>query len=159
MPTTMSDVQDFLAQKRIALVGVSRNEKDLSRMLFREMCSRGYDMVPVNPAAGDVENKRCFAHVQEIQPPPDAVLIMTRAGDTERVVRDCAEAGVRRLWMHRAGGQGSVSPEAVEFCHNNGIRLVEGYCPFMFLSHAGFVHQFHRLVVRCFGNYPAARAS
>ena len=50
MPTTLDDVQDFLAQRRIALVGLSRNSKDFSHVVFREMCNRGYDMIPVNPA-------------------------------------------------------------------------------------------------------------
>lgn len=60
MPATIADVRDFLAQQRIALVGLSRDPKDFSHILFREMCNRGYDMVPVNPAASQLENRRCF---------------------------------------------------------------------------------------------------
>jgi len=67
MPTIIADVHEFLAQRRIALVGVSRDPKDFSRILFREMCSRGYDMLPVNPAAGALESRRCFSRVQEIR--------------------------------------------------------------------------------------------
>ncbi|HYL11933.1 MAG TPA: CoA-binding protein [Terriglobales bacterium] len=103
MPTTIADVREFLAQRRIALVGVSRNPKDFSRMLFREMCDRGYDMVPVNPAVSEVESRRCFGRLQEIDPPAEGALVMTAPQDTERVVRDCVEAGVRRVWMHRGG--------------------------------------------------------
>ena len=40
----------FLATRRFAVVGVSRNEKDFSRYLLRELLARGYDAVPVNPA-------------------------------------------------------------------------------------------------------------
>src|SRR5690242_14239343 len=110
MPANLEEVRDFLGAKRIALVGLSRNPQHFSRGLFRDMCKRGYDMVPVNPTASELEAKRCFARVQDIEPPVEAVLIMTPASDTGRVVRDCAEAGIRRVWMYRAGGQGAVSP-------------------------------------------------
>jgi predicted CoA-binding protein len=155
MRTTIADVREFLAQRRIALVGVSRDPKDFSRILFREMCNRGYDMVPVNPAAGELESRRCFGRVQEIDPPAEGALIITAPRDTERVVRDCAEAGVCRVWMHRGGGQGAVSKEAADFCHKNGIRLVEGYCPFMFLPATPFFHRVHGFLLKLLGGYPA----
>lgn len=154
MPTDIADVRDFLTQRRIALVGVSRDPKDFSRVLFREMYDRGYDMVPVNPAAGELEGRRCFARVQEIKPPAEGVLVLTPPRDTERVVRDCAEAGIHRVWMHRGAGQGSVNPEAVDFCHQQGIHLVEGYCPFMFLPRTPFFHRAHGFFLRLTGAYP-----
>ena len=159
MPTTRADINDFLSCRRIALVGVSRNEKDFSRYLLRQLVARGYDVVPVNPAAKNVEGLMCFARVQDIRPGLDAALVMTAAKDTERVVRDCREAGITRVWMHRAGGQGAVSEAAVRFCRENKIRLVEGHCPLMFLPRAGFIHFVHGLVLKISGRYPAALPS
>jgi len=83
---------------------------------------------------------------------------MTAPQDTERVVRDCAEAGVRRVWLHRGGGQGAVSKEATDFCRKSGIRLVEGYCPFMFLPSTSLIHRLHGLVMKLLGGYPAAES-
>jgi predicted CoA-binding protein len=150
----IDEVRDFLGAKRIALVGLSRNPNHFSRTLFRDMCKRGYDMVPVNPTTSELETKRCFARVQDIEPPVDAVLIMTPASDTGRVVRDCAEAGVRRVWMYRAGGQGAVSPAAVDFCHKEGIHLVEGHCPYMFFPHTPIFHRVHGFILKLTGAYP-----
>ena len=154
MPTSMVEVRDFLALRRIAFVGLSRDPKDFSRMLFQEMCDRGYDMVPVNPAASELEARRCFPRVQEIQPPVEGALVMTSPPDTEQVVRDCAAAGIRQVWMHRGGGQGSVSRDAVDFCKQQGIHLVEGYCPFMFLPHTPFFHRIHGFLMKLTGAYP-----
>ncbi|HEX6906433.1 MAG TPA: CoA-binding protein [Terriglobales bacterium] len=159
MPTTLEDVREFLGQRRIALVGLSRDPKDFSRLLFREMCQRGYDMIPVNPAAGELESRRCFARVQEINPPPEGALLMTAPRETERVVRDCAEAGVRRVWMHRGGGQGAVSKAAAEFCRQQGIHLVEGHCPFMFLPTTPFFHRVHGFILKVVGRYPGGAQS
>lgn len=155
MPTMLPEIRDFLALRRIALVGTSRDAKDFSRILFRQMCDRGYDMVPVNPAAvGQLEDKRCFARVQDIQPPVEGALVMTSSRDSKQVVQDCAEAGIRSVWLHRAGGQGSVTPEAVQFCREQGIHVIEGHCPFMFLSRTQFVHRLHGFVLKLTGAYP-----
>jgi predicted CoA-binding protein len=155
MPTNMTDIREFLALRRIALVGVSRDAEDFSRYLLREMCARGYDMVPVNPAAqGEFEKRQCFARVQEINPPSEGALVLTASRDTEQVVRDCAEAGIRHLWMHRSGGQGSVNQAAVDFCHEKGIHVVEGYCPFMFLAQTPFFHRVHGFLLKVAGSYP-----
>lgn len=154
MATSLDEIRSFLALKRLAFVGLSRNPKDFSRYLFRELSNKGYELVPVNPAIAELENRQCFARVQDIQPPVEGALVLTAARDTERVVRDCAEAGIRRVWMHRSGGVGSVSPEAVDFCVKEGIHLVEGYCPFMFLSHTSFFHRVHGFILKLTGAYP-----
>jgi predicted CoA-binding protein len=150
----MEHIQDFLAQKRLAVVGVSQQPKDFSRSLFREFLDRGYDAVPVNPAGGEIDGQRCFARVQDIQPPVTAVLLMTSPAVTDRVVRDCAEAGVRKVWMYRASGKGAVSAEAVGFCDANGISVIPGECPFMFLPNGAWFHRFHGWVKQIAGSYP-----
>ncbi len=155
MPTTTAEIHDFLAQRRIAMIGVSRNPKDFSRLLFREMAKRGYDMVPVNPASSEIEDRPCFANVGIIQPPPEAALLMTASSASSQAVRDCAAAGIRRIWMYRAGGQGAVNPEAVAFCHEKGIEVVEGHCPFMFLPDTSFFHRAHGFILKVIGGYPA----
>jgi hypothetical protein len=155
IPTpSLETIQDFLAQKRIAMIGVSRNPKDFSAALFDELRKRGYDMVPVNPKAGEVLGRTCFAKVQEIQPPVDAALLMTTPEVTDAVVSDCAAAGIRRVWMYRAGGKGAVSANAIAFCHEHGIQVVPGQCPFIFLRGAGGVHKFHGFVRKITGRYP-----
>jgi uncharacterized protein len=136
-------IDDFLAQKRVAVVGVSGNPKDLSRKLFSELCQRGYSVIPVNPKTSELDGQRCFARVQDIVPPVDAALLMTPPEITDQVVRDCAEAGIGRVWMHRGTGKGAVSQSAIAFCEKQGIRVVPGYCIYMFLPKAGFIHRLH----------------
>lgn len=147
-------IQMFLEQKRLAMVGVSQQSQDFSRSLFRELRGRGYEIVPVNPAAGEIEGQRCYARVQEIQPPVTAVLLMTVPAVTDAVVRDCADAGVQHVWMFRGGGKGAVSAEAVEFCESRGMAVIPGECPFMFLPGGAWFHRFHGWVKKISGAYP-----
>lgn len=153
----LETIEDFLSQKRIAMVGVSRNPKDFSAALFEELRKRGYDMVPVNPNATEVLGQTSFGRVQEIHPPVDAALLMTTAKVTDQVVSDCADAGIRRIWMYRAGGKGAVSEKAVAFCQERGIQVVPGQCPFMFLPGAAGVHKFHGFFRKITGRYPKHR--
>lgn len=149
-----ADVEEFLAHKRLAMVGVSRTTNDFSRTLMHQLEARGYEVVPVNPAAPDVGGFPCHARVQEIQPPVEAVLLMTTPAVTEQVVRDCAEAGVTHVWMYRGAGVGAVSAWAVEFCRAHGMKVIAGECPYMFLKRAGFPHGVHRLINRVIGRFP-----
>ena len=152
--TVLERIHDFLAQKRIAVAGVSREAKDFSRALFRELRDRGYDVVPVNPEAREIESRPCFARVQDISPPVNAVLLMTPPALTDTLVRDCAAAGVTRVWMYRAAGRGAVTPEAVRFCESNGISVIPGECPFMFLSGGQWIHRVHGFLRKIVGSYP-----
>src|ERR1017187_5968853 len=99
--TRMENIQDFLAQKRFAFIGVSRQPKDFSRALFREFQSRGYEPVPVHLEVPEIEGARCFTHLRDIQPPVESVLLMTSPAVTNLLVRECAETGIKRVWFYR----------------------------------------------------------
>jgi uncharacterized protein len=151
---SLETIQDFLAQKRIAMAGISRDPASFSVNLFKELCRRGYEVVPVNPNAAEVQGQRCFARMQDIQPPVEAVLLMTSPEATEKVVHDCAEVGIRQVWMYRATGKGAVSDNAVTFCRERGMRVVPGQCPFMFLPGTAGFHRFHGFIRKITGRYP-----
>ncbi len=156
MVTTRQQIDDFWQLRRIAVVGVSRDPKHFSNMIWQELRQRRYEAVPVNPAATELDGQHCYAHVQDIQPPVDGVLIMTQPAVTDQVVRDCSEAGVRHVWMHRGagGGSGAVSKPAIEYCESHGMDVVAGFCPYMFLPGTPFFHGLHGMVKKLTGSYP-----
>ncbi len=151
--TTLNGIQEFLGRKRFAVIGVSRNPKDFTRSLFRELIHRGYDVVPVNPAVAEIDGIACSKSVNEVSPPVEAALLLTNSSTTGQVVQECAQAGVRQVWMYRAAGPGAVNSEAVEFCESKGIGVVEGECPYMFLPH-NFPHNIHGFCRKLVGRYP-----
>ncbi len=147
-PSSLESAREFLNAQRIAIAGVSRNPKDFSRGILRELLRRGLDVVPVNPAIQEAEGRPCFPSVKDVRPLPDAVLVMTPAARTEAVVRDCVAAGVRQVWFHRGAGPGSATDAAVALCGESGIRVIRDLCPFMALPDAGFPHRVHGAVRR-----------
>jgi|SRR5271165_3707274 len=153
--SSMAIVRDFLAQKRIAVVGVSHDPQDFSRGLLRTLRDRGYDAVAVNPALDSADDVPCFAHLADVAPAVDGVLVMTTPAVTDEVVQECARLHIPRVWMYRAGGHGSVSPQAVEFCQEHGIAVVPGECPYMFLSGESWFHRLHGFIKKITGAYPS----
>ena len=152
---SLEDITKFLECKRVAFVGVSRQPKHFSQSLLREFVAKGYDSVPVNPQATEIEGRKCFARLGDITPPVEAALLMTSAPEaTDQAVRECNEADIRRIWIYKSVHDGNNHEQAMEFCRLRGSAVVEGYCPFMFLPHPGLVHRVHRFLMKVSGNYP-----
>jgi uncharacterized protein len=153
-----SKVDTFLAQKRIAVAGVSRNQSHhpVGNLIYHRLKSTGHDVFPVNPHMQTFEGDRCFPDVQSIPGGVDGVVIITRPETTERIVRDCDQAGVRRVWKHQSMGKGtSVSPAAVEYCRQHDISVIAGACPMMYGAGADFGHTCMRWILKLTGRLPA----
>ena len=150
----LAQIASFLEQKRFAMVGVSRNPREISRLLLKEFKQRGYKVVLVNPSANEIEGELCYARMQDITPPVEAALVLTSPAWTEQVVRECAEAGVKRVWLYGTSNPNKVSEAALQFCREQGIDVIPGECPFMFLAGSGFVHGAHGVINKFFGAYP-----
>jgi len=133
---------DFLDNKRIAVTGVSRAPKGHGgNTVYQRLRSRGYDVFAVNPNADRVEGDTCYHDVSSIPDGVDAVVIATRPERAEATIAECAELGIKHVWMHRGPGQGSVSPSAAEFGRTHGINVIDGGCPLMFDPTADFAHK------------------
>jgi predicted CoA-binding protein len=144
-------VQEFLAQKRIAVAGVSRNTSGhpAANLIYHRLKNAGHDVFPVNPNMGTFEGDRCYPDLRSIPGGVDGVVIVTKPQTTKQIVHECADAGVRRVWMHQSLAAGSsVSPEAVEFCHGHGISVIPGACPMMYGAGVDFCHRCMRWMLK-----------
>jgi predicted CoA-binding protein len=142
-PSTLESAREFLAAGRIAVVGVSRDAKDFSRYVLRELAARGLDVVAVNPALAEADGRPCFARVGDVSPPARAALVLTPPARTDDVVRECLAAGVSRIWLHRGAGAGSATPTALALCAERGVEPVRDLCPLMALPGAALPHRLH----------------
>jgi predicted CoA-binding protein len=139
---------EFLANKRVAVTGVSRTPKDHgSNTVYKRLRARGYEVFAVNPNADEVEGDPCYLDLKSIPGGVDAVVIGTRPEIAENTMRQCAELGIRRVWMHRGPGAGSVSEAATAYGRQHGITVIDGGCPLMFGPTADFGHKIMRLVL------------
>jgi uncharacterized protein len=150
-----TNIQDFLAQKRIAVAGVSRNPKgEAANLIYLKLREAGYQVFPINPNAETIAGERCYPNLKAILPPVDGVVIATRPEVAELLAHECAEIGVTRVWMHRSFGAGSVSDAATKFCQDNNIAVIPGGCPMMFCQPVDFGHKCMRWILQMTGGLP-----
>ena len=152
--TFEAKVDDFLAQKRLAVSGVSRDKRHhpAGNLIYHRLKTTGHDVFPVNPHMQTFEGDRCYPDLTSIAGGVDGVVIITRPETTQRIVRDCSDAGVRRVWMHQSMGKGSsISPEAVEYCHQHEINVIAGGCPMMFGPGVDVGHRCMRWILKLTG--------
>ena len=158
-PTLEAKVHEFLAQKRIAVAGVSRNNSrhPAANLIYRRLKSIGHDVFPVNPRMQTFEGDRCYPNLQSIPGGVDGVVIVTRPETAERIVQECSEAGVRRVWLHQSIGKkgSSVSPGSVEYCRQHDISVIAGACPMMFGPGADLGHTCMQWLLKLTGGLPA----
>jgi uncharacterized protein len=147
--------QDFLAQRRIAVTGVSRQARGHgSNAVLQGLRKRGYEVFAVNPNADEVEGGPCYHTLAEIPGGVDAVVVGTRAELAEATVRECEQLGIGTVWLHRSMGAGSASPTAAAYGKAHGIRVINGGCPLMFGADADGGHKVMRFVCRLTGAVP-----
>jgi hypothetical protein len=156
MPNMKEMVDDFLAQKRIAVVGVSRGTESPANGIYKKLRDTGYTVYPINPNAQTLEGDPAYPDVKSTPYKPDGVVIVTRPEETDKVVRDCAEAGIQRVWIHCSlvGHGSSASETAVQFCHENNITVIPSGCPFMYCKPVDPFHAGMRWFMRVTGKLP-----
>jgi len=137
----------FLASRRVAVTGVSRTPQTHgANNVYRRLRERGYQVFAVNPNTDQVEGDRCYQDLKSIPGGVEAVVIGTRPGIADDTIRECAELGITRVWMHRGPGAGSVSAAATSYGRAHAITVIDGGCPLMFAPTADLGHKIMRLV-------------
>jgi predicted CoA-binding protein len=147
MQTIEEAASEFLANKRVAVTGVSRTPKTHgSNNVYRRLRDRGYHVFAVNPNAPEVEGDRSYPDLKSIPGGVEAVVIGTRPQIAEDTMRECAELGIKHVWMHRGPGAGSVSEDATRYGRQHGITVIDGGCPLMFAPTSDLGHRLMRVL-------------
>ncbi len=147
-------VRDFLAQERIAVAGVSRAGDSAANAIYRKLRASGRTVYAINPHAGSVEGDACYPDVVSLPGPVDGVVVATHPSVTDDVIRRCAGCGIRRVWVHRSIGPGSLSDTAVLTGRAAGVRVIPGGCPMMHCEPVDAAHRCMRWILKWAGGLP-----
>jgi hypothetical protein len=151
-------VAEFLAQKKIAVVGVSDRRETGCNMAYHKFQAAGYQVSAVNPRLTQFQGAPCYPDLKAIPETPDAVFILANPKVTDQIVQECIDLGIKHVWMHCMMGvkpglaptSTSVSQAAVQKCRANGIQVIPGTCPNQFLK-PDFGHRMMRGMFGLFG--------
>lgn len=146
---------DFLAHKRIAVTGVSRQPASHGgNVVYNRLRERGYEVFAVNPNAQRVEGDVSYPNLAAIPGGVEAVVIATGPDHAGGTVQECVQLGIGRVWMHRSVDRGSVAHSAAEYGRDHGLEVIEGGCPLMFEPAADGAHKVMRFVFTLAGRVP-----
>lgn len=148
--TKKNDVDEFLKQEKLAVLGVSRKKMKFGSMVFRELKKRKYQVFPVNPNTPELEGETCYKDLQSLPEKVGGAVIVLKPAQTEKVVKDVVEAGITRVWMQ----QGSQSETAVKYCKENNVTVISNECILMFADPVVTFHKFHRWLWKVFKKLP-----
>ena len=144
-------VEDFIAQKKIAVVGVSRKKTKFGNAIYKELKQKGYNVFPINPHINNFEGDTCYPDLLSLPEIVEAVIINVPPAQTEKIVKEAKQAGINKVWMQ----QGSQSEAAEQYCKENGIEYVSNECILMFAQPSAFIHRAHKWVWGVLGKLPA----
>ena len=148
--TNQSSVTNFLKNKSIAVVGVSRNKKKFGYIAYKNLKDKGYKVLPVNPNVDTADSDKCYPNLSSIKEKIEGVLLVVPPKQSEKVVKEAHTLGIKSIWFQ----QGSGSKEAIKYCEENGMSVVSGECIMMFTEPVESIHKFHRWIWKIFGKLP-----
>ena len=140
-------VKDFVAGKRLALVGASRSGKKFGNIAYKELKQRGYQVYMIHPQASEIEGEPCYPSLQAFEGKLDGVVVSVPPSQGMQVLREASQAGVKNVWIQQQGD----SPELLELGNSLGLNLIHGKCILMYAEPVRSFHSFHRLFVRLTG--------
>jgi len=120
-----SKVSEFLERDNVfAVVGVSRDPEKYGYKVYMDLKGAGYKVYPVNPKTEKVLGDKCYHSLKDLPEKPDVVDIVVPPNVAKKVVGECRDLGVRRVWLQ----PGSESEESIEACRQAGIDVLYGVC-------------------------------
>lgn len=146
-------IEMFISDKKVAILGASPRKENWGRALMEELSKHDYTCIPVNPKYEEVEGQKCYASVSDLPEDIENVIIAVNPEISELVAKEFKGSKIKRVWFQRGMGKGSYSREAHELLKEEGIKVVYGFCPLMFIGGGG--HKFHFWLRRTFGKVPA----
>ena len=119
-------------------------------MVFKELKSKGYKVVPVNSNADIIEDETCYRSIDALPSDIKAAVVLTAKKHTPGIVQQLIQKGIKQIWIQ----QNSDSPETIEYARQNNANVIYGKCIFMFSEPVAGMHKFHRGLVKFFGGWP-----
>jgi len=148
--TSLSTINDFLAQKHLAIAGVSRNKKKFGNILYEAVAEKGYETYPIHPVLSVYGEKTCYESVSDLPAEVTALVISTKPDQAQIIAEEAIKKGIRYIWFQ----QGSTNRQTLKLMDGSSACVISDRCLLMFLDPVKGIHGFHRWLSKAFGNYP-----
>jgi uncharacterized protein len=146
---TLKQINQFLDNQPIAMVGVSRNPKKFGYTAFKELKDKGMKIIPVNPEADEIMGEKSYRNVSSLPAEVRGIIVMTKKDKTASIVKEALEKGIKEIWIQ----QMADSKEALVHLKGSDINYITGECILMhYKPHS--IHKFHGNLKKFFRMFP-----
>lgn len=143
-------IDQVIAQKHIAVAGVSRNARKFGSVVYAHLKKHGYQVYALNPNLDSFNGDPCYKSIGDLPPEVSTMVTVTKPEVTQSLIKDAAAHGMQFIWMQ----QGSENAEAIAAAEVAGMGVVSKRCIMMFVEPVKSIHGFHRYILKLFGKYP-----
>lgn len=147
---SLDQIKAFMAQKNMAIVGVSRDSKKFGNTVLKELKSKSYKLFPVHPELEEAEGVKCYPSLEALPDEVTAIFISTKPDKTTQIVKSAIARGIKQIFLQ----QGAQNDDAVNYAEDQGANIIHRKCILMFAGPVGSIHRFHRALSKLFGTYP-----
>lgn len=146
---TINQINQFVNQKHIAVVGISRTPQKFGNSAFKELKKKGYSLYPVSLHMEEFEGIKCYRDIASLPAEVTAILISTKSEQTRILLSEARDKGIRHIWLQK----GAADKGLIEQEKNASDNLITGHCVLMF-SQPDSIHRFHGFLKKLFRSYP-----
>lgn len=147
---TLASIKEFLAQKHLAIAGISKTKSKFGNTIFKELTKKNYQLYPIHPGMKEFEGIACFPDVNALPEEVSGIIICTKPDKAEKLVNEAVKKGIKHIWLQ----QGAQNEATLKLANENNINLITKECVLMFAEPSAFIHRFHRGINKMFGKLP-----
>ena len=110
---------------RIALVGASNDPSKFGNRIYRDLRTKGYHIIPINPKEDEIEGDKAYASIDMMDSLPDIVNFVVPPQIAIKVAQKAIDLGITHLWFQ----PGSESDELEQLLkENHNIKYLINSC-------------------------------
>jgi predicted CoA-binding protein len=144
-----SKIKTFIENKKVAVVGASRQGNKFGNAAGKELQARGYEVFYIHPEAKEINGDPTYPNLDSVKEKADTAWVCVPPKSGEAVLRQAAEAGIKKVWLQ----MGADSPELIDLGAELNLDLVAGKCILMYAEPVRSFHKFHQVIWKMIGKY------
>jgi len=121
---TDEQIRNILSLKNVAVVGMSKNEEKAAHYVPKYLLQQGFNIMPVNPTADKILDRKCCQSLQEIEQQIDIVDVFRPSDQVLSVIEEAIKKKPKVIWLQ----EGIHNPEAEALAKKAGIDVVFNRC-------------------------------
>ncbi len=112
------------AEDRIGLVGASSNPDKYGNIILKNLTSKGYAVVPVNPGGGSIEGLTAYRSIAEVPEPIAIANFVVPPAVSKKALGEVRSKGIEMVWFQ----DGSFDDETIELAKQQFSHVVYDAC-------------------------------